>query len=92
MVAALNSWYPDGQIYRSIDGGTTWSGFWAWGSYPQLYKYYTYSDSLAPWLGPNYVDITPGDKQIGWMMECKRLITTHQNLFGNSDARSFQLW
>ncbi|KAF9457081.1 Oligoxyloglucan reducing end-specific cellobiohydrolase [Collybia nuda] len=69
MVAALNSWYPDGQIYRSTNGGTTWSPFWAWGSYPQMFKYYTYSNSLAPWLGPNYVDTTPGNKQIGWMME-----------------------
>ena len=69
MVAALNSWWPDGQIFRSIDGGSTWSPLWAWASYPTMNKYYTYSDSLAPWLGPNYVDITPGDKQIGWMME-----------------------
>jgi len=37
-------------------------------------KYYTYSDSLAPWLGPNYVDTTPGNKQIGWMMEGEQLI------------------
>ncbi|KAF9015345.1 hypothetical protein BDQ17DRAFT_1386098 [Cyathus striatus] len=57
MVAALNSC------------GATWSPFWAWGNYPEMLKYYTYSDSLAPWLGPNYVDTTAGDKQIGWMME-----------------------
>ncbi|KAF9270407.1 Oligoxyloglucan reducing end-specific cellobiohydrolase [Marasmius fiardii PR-910] len=69
MVAALNSWWPDGQIFRSTDGGASWSPLWAWASYPTLNKYYTYSDSLAPWLGPNYVDITPGNKQIGWMME-----------------------
>ncbi|TFK40979.1 hypothetical protein BDQ12DRAFT_710849 [Crucibulum laeve] len=69
MVAALNSWWPDGQIFRSTNGGASWSPFWAWTSYPDLNKYYTYSDSLAPWLGPNYVDTTAGDKQIGWMME-----------------------
>ncbi|KAF4623544.1 hypothetical protein D9613_001966 [Agrocybe pediades] len=69
MVAALNSWWPDGQIFRSTDSGATWSPLWAWQSYPTMNKYYTYSDSLAPWLGPNYVDTTPGDKQIGWMME-----------------------
>lgn len=69
MVAALNSWWPDGQIFRSTDSGTTWSPFWAWTSYPNMNKFYTYSDSLAPWLGPNYVDTTAGDKQIGWMME-----------------------
>ncbi|KAF9480067.1 Oligoxyloglucan reducing end-specific cellobiohydrolase [Pholiota conissans] len=69
MVAALNSWWPDGQIFRSTDSGTTWSPLWSWQSYPTMNKFYTYSDSLAPWLGPNYVDTTPGDKQIGWMME-----------------------
>lgn len=89
MVAALNSWYPDGQIFRSIDGGTTWSAFWAWGDYPQLYKYYTYSDSLAPWLGPDYVDTNPGDLQIGWMMECKCLIN-HYDL--DTDFLSFKPW
>ncbi|KAF8973745.1 hypothetical protein BDZ97DRAFT_1912214 [Flammula alnicola] len=69
MVAALNSWWPDGQIFRSTDSGTTWSPLWAWASYPTMSKYYGYSDSLAPWLGQNSLDTTPGDKQIGWMME-----------------------
>ncbi|KAG6842504.1 hypothetical protein C0991_000030 [Blastosporella zonata] len=67
MVAALNSWWPDGQIFRSIDSGTTWTALWAWET--TYTKYYSYSDTLAPWLGPNYVDMTQGDKQIGWMME-----------------------
>ncbi|KAK0473160.1 hypothetical protein IW261DRAFT_1553088 [Armillaria novae-zelandiae] len=69
MVAALNLWWPDGQIYRSTDSGATWSPFWTWGAYPEIDKYYSYSDSLAPWLGVDYVDTTLGDKQIGWMME-----------------------
>lgn len=41
----------------------------AWGDYPQIYKYYTYSDSLAPWLGPDADVFTLGTLQIGWMME-----------------------
>ncbi|KIK71214.1 glycoside hydrolase family 74 protein [Collybiopsis luxurians FD-317 M1] len=69
MVAALNS--PDGQIFRSTDSGATWSPLWEWISYPTLAKFYTYSDSLAPWIGPNSVDLTVGDLQIGWMMEGK---------------------
>ncbi|KAJ7630671.1 hypothetical protein FB45DRAFT_990628 [Roridomyces roridus] len=69
MVAALNSWWPDGQIYRSTDSGATWSPFWAWGNYPDINKYYSYSDTLAPWLGIGTVDTTLGDLQIGWMME-----------------------
>ena len=69
MIAALNSWWPDGQIFRSSDSGTTWSPLWAWANYPTLNKYYSYSDALAPYIGPDYTDTNPGDKQIGWMME-----------------------
>lgn len=69
MVAALNSWWPDGQIFRSTNSGATWSPLWAWGNYPTMNKYYSYSDSLAPYIGPDYTDTTAGDKQIGWMME-----------------------
>ncbi|KAK0465381.1 uncharacterized protein EV420DRAFT_1637520 [Desarmillaria tabescens] len=81
MVAALNSWWPDGQIYRSTDSGATWSPFWAWNGYPNINKYYTYSDSLAPWLGPNYVDTVLGDKQIGWMMEALSIDPFDSNHF-----------
>lgn len=68
MVAALNCWWPDGQAYRSIDGGKTWTALWEWGNYPTLNRYYTYDDSLAPWIGP---DGTADSivTQIGWMME-----------------------
>ncbi|KAK7463773.1 hypothetical protein VKT23_005712 [Stygiomarasmius scandens] len=69
MVAALNSWWPDGQIFRSLDGGSTWTRLWEFGNYPEIFKYYTYDDTLAPWLGPGYVDTVLGDLQIGWMME-----------------------
>ena len=69
MVAALNSWWPDGQIYRSTNGGQTWSRIWEWIAYPEWNKYYTYSNSRAPWLGPNYVETTVGTLQVGWMME-----------------------
>jgi xyloglucan-specific exo-beta-1,4-glucanase len=30
MVAALNSWNPDAQIFRSTDSGKTWSKLWEW--------------------------------------------------------------
>ena len=66
---------PDGNIYRSIDGGTTWSPLWDWVSYPTLKRYYTYDVSLAPWIGlvsPTVTDVTSttgGTTQIGWMME-----------------------
>lgn len=78
MVAALNSWWPDGQIFRSTNGGANWTALWEWTSYPNLNKYYTYTDTLAPWLGPDYtVDAITIDNQlgvqIGWMMEGKRV-------------------
>jgi xyloglucan-specific exo-beta-1,4-glucanase len=69
MVAALNNWWPEGQIYRSTNSGASWTPLWEWGDYPDMIQYYGYSDSLAPWLGLNYVDPTAGDLQIGWMME-----------------------
>jgi xyloglucan-specific exo-beta-1,4-glucanase len=68
MVAAVNSWWPDGQIFRSTDSGSTWSPLWAWNPYPTLQKFYAYDDSLAPWLGPGYT-LTTEELQIGWMME-----------------------
>ncbi|KAI0321694.1 hypothetical protein OF83DRAFT_1161676 [Amylostereum chailletii] len=70
MVAvSLNSWWPDGQIFRSTDGGSTWKALWTWGSYPTIFKWYTYDDSLAPWLGPDATTTVLGTLQIGWMME-----------------------
>ncbi|KAK7461821.1 hypothetical protein VKT23_008252 [Stygiomarasmius scandens] len=69
MVAALNSWWPEGQIFRSLDGGATWKALWEWGVYPDMIKHFAYDDSLAPWLGPDYTNTTAGTQQIGWMME-----------------------
>lgn len=71
MVAALNSWWPEGQIFRSTDGGATWSPLWAWSSsgYPNIDKFYKFDDTLAPWIGPDATTTTLGTLQIGWMME-----------------------
>ena len=56
-------------MYRSTDGGETWSPLWSWEAYPTINKFYTYDDSLAPWLGPDVDSFTLGTLQIGWMME-----------------------
>jgi xyloglucan-specific exo-beta-1,4-glucanase len=69
MVASLNSWYPDQLIWRSKDSGKTYTPLWEWSSYPSMNKHYTYSDSLAPWLGPDYTYTGTDIKQIGWMIE-----------------------
>ena len=68
MTAALNCWWPDGQAYRSTDGGKTWTSLWAWNGYPNLLRYYGYSDKLAPWIGPDGT-VSGIITQIGWMME-----------------------
>lgn len=74
MVAALNSWWPDGQIFRSTDSGATWSPLWSWNGYPNLQKHYSYDNSGAPWTGPNYPNTNAGTLQIGWMMEGRHLM------------------
>ncbi|KAF7306680.1 Carbohydrate-binding module family 1 protein [Mycena indigotica] len=98
MVAALNSWWPDGQIFRSLNSGSTWSPLWNWQSYPTMNKFYHYSDSLAPWIGPNYVDGTPGNTQIGWMMESLQidpfdgnhwLYGTGETIYGGRDLKTW---
>lgn len=74
MVASVNSWWPDLQIFRSTDGGKTWSTLWNWVSYPILARNYKIDQTLAPWIGtdakgPNDVSGTGDTKQAGWMVE-----------------------
>ncbi|KAG9002258.1 hypothetical protein FRB94_004000, partial [Tulasnella sp. JGI-2019a] len=70
MAASLNEYYPDGQIWRSIDGGATWSVLYS-ASYPppnytlDITRYYSWDISSAPWLR-SYVT---GSGQIGYGME-----------------------
>jgi xyloglucan-specific exo-beta-1,4-glucanase len=54
MVATMNKWWPDENIYRSTDGGATWQPFttydqsvgWPW----KRIDRYTIDYSLSPWL------------------------------------------
>lgn len=64
MVASLNSWYPDGRIWRSTNSGATWSSLWEQVDDSNLNKYYSWDISLAPWLS-SFVK----GSQVGWMME-----------------------
>jgi xyloglucan-specific exo-beta-1,4-glucanase len=67
IVATLNSWWPDAQIYRSTDSGATWSVLWEWTAYPEMNKYYSMDVSKAPWIKSGYLDVD--SKWLGWMIE-----------------------
>ncbi|KAJ3534975.1 hypothetical protein NM208_g7328 [Fusarium decemcellulare] len=67
VVASLNSWWPDAQIFRSTDSGATWSTLWGWGSDGNQVYYYGLSTPKAPWIYKNFVSIDT--KRLGWMIE-----------------------
>ncbi len=55
MVAALNQWWPDTQIFRSLDGGSSWNLIWDanWANpWPNIVAplYSLDYASVAPWL------------------------------------------
>ena len=69
MVAALNSWWPDTILFRSVNGGSTWTRIWDWTSYPNRSFRYLQNITAAPWLtfgaNPQLPEITP---KLGWMV------------------------
>lgn len=70
MAVSLNKYYPDGQIWRSLDGGSNWTNFYNY-SYPgpdyhlAVTPHYKWDVSSAPWIS-TYVTDT---KRIGWGIE-----------------------
>ena len=72
VVAAVNSWWPDAQMFRSTDGGVTWNDIWTYNGYPSVTRHFSMDISSAPWL--NHVgatgtsDPTPAF-MTGWMIE-----------------------
>lgn len=69
VVATLNSWWPDANLYRTTDGGTTWMPIWEWNGYPARLFHYSHDISDAPWLdwgaNPSPPEVTP---KLGWMI------------------------
>jgi hypothetical protein len=70
MVSAFNSWWPDTILWRSTNGGTTWSQIWSWSSYPSRTFLYTLNDSAAPWVNEGDTNpIAPIEApELGWMV------------------------
>ncbi|KAI9150194.1 Xyloglucanase [Paramyrothecium foliicola] len=67
VVASLNSWWPDAQLFRSTDSGATWSRLWEWNGYPNMNRYYQMDVSKAPWIKTDWLD--RDSKWLGWMIE-----------------------
>ncbi|KAK0617291.1 hypothetical protein B0T14DRAFT_538873 [Immersiella caudata] len=96
VVATLNSWWPDAQIFRSTDSGTTWSRIWEWGNYPEMNQYYgLYSDN-APWIETGF--LSQDSKRLGWMIEALEidptdsdhwLYATGLTMFGGRDLTNW---
>ncbi len=69
VVAELNRWWPDVNIWRSTDAGATWKSIWEWGSWPNRVFHYAQDISGAPWLTfnntPSLPEVSP---KLGWMV------------------------
>ncbi|WP_320781050.1 cellulose binding domain-containing protein [Streptomyces sp. CRN 30] len=70
MATAYSSWWPDTQIFRTTDSGSTWTQAWSYTSYPNRENRYTMDVSSSPWLtwgaNPTPPEQTP---KLGWMTE-----------------------
>lgn len=75
MVTGYSSWWPDTQIWRSLDFGITWTRIWDWTRYPKRSFKYVQDISEAPWLywggvpssgGRPGAEVAP---KLGWMTE-----------------------
>ena len=71
VVAGVNSWWPDGVMFRTTDGGASWLPLWQWDGYPNIAKSFEFDLSTAPWLGVLADGADPPDQpvKLGWMME-----------------------
>ena len=69
VVAELNRWWPDVNLWRSTDGGATWRTMWDWGPWPTRIFHYAHDISGAPWLtfgvSPELPEVSP---KLGWMV------------------------
>jgi xyloglucan-specific exo-beta-1,4-glucanase len=73
MVTAHSSWWPDTIVWRSNNGGASWSKIWDWsGTFPNRSFRYVQNITAAPWLfwnggtgtGGRQAEVFP---KLGWM-------------------------
>ena len=88
MVTGYSSWWPDTQIWRSTNGGTTWSRIWDWTRYPNRSFRYTQDVTAAPWLKWPATPICGGGRpgaevnpKLGWMTETLEIDPFNSNRF-----------
>ncbi|WP_030851060.1 sialidase family protein [Streptomyces sp. NRRL S-475] len=70
MVSTQVKWYPDCLLFRSTDGGASWTPAWELGPNSERTLRYDIDITAAPWLtwnaSPSLPEMTP---KLGWMME-----------------------
>ncbi|UVS80724.1 cellulose binding domain-containing protein [Actinokineospora sp. UTMC 2448] len=70
MVATQISWWPDIIIFRSTDGGATWTRAWDFTSYPNRGFRYEMDIAEVPWLTFGATPAPPETApKLGWMTE-----------------------
>jgi xyloglucan-specific exo-beta-1,4-glucanase len=103
MVTAYSSWWPDTHIWRSTNGGATWTRIWDFTRYPNRSFRYTMNISASPWLywGGAPTGGRPGAEvypKLGWMTEAleidpfnsnKMLYGTGATLFGSDNLTAW---
>ncbi len=69
MVSALNAWWPDTMIWRSTNGGASWTRIWEWGPWPDRILRYVHDIAGAPWLTFGEPSAPPVlSPKLGWMV------------------------
>src|ERR1044072_8895683 len=86
MVTGYSSWWPDTQIWRSTNGGATWSRIWDWTRYPSRSFRYTQDVTASPWLKFPATPICGGGRpgaevnpKLGWMTEALEIDPFNSN-------------
>lgn len=70
IAATLNSWWPDAALYRSDDGGASWTKSFYWTSYPSA-KFKYEIEQVFPWLNWGVKSSSWPDvvyPKLGWMI------------------------